>query len=119
MQRLGHDKFYCQGGDWGAFVTQALSTLHPEHVLGLHLNMFTSNTLGTNLKLMVSQFFPSLILEPQDYPKVLNILDKYKFILEETGYMHIQATKPDTVGECFSVANSISFSKSRLPCKNS
>ena len=48
---------------------------------------------------MVSQFFPSLILEPQDYPKVLNILDKYKFILEETGYMHIQATKPDTVGE--------------------
>lgn len=30
MLRLGYDKFYVQGGDWGASITNAISTLFPQ-----------------------------------------------------------------------------------------
>lgn len=39
MHRLGHKKFYVQGGDWGAGIGSALATLFPEEVLGLHSNL--------------------------------------------------------------------------------
>jgi len=32
------------------------------------------------------------------FRKVIPIKEKFGFLLAETGYMHIQATKPDTVG---------------------
>ena len=62
--------------------------------------MFAVNTLGSNLKLLVANLFPSLVVEEKDYAKI-NMGYKFKFLLEETGYMHIQATKPDTVGKKF------------------
>lgn len=30
MERLGHEKFYVQGGDWGGVITEAISKLFPE-----------------------------------------------------------------------------------------
>jgi len=30
MDRLGHEKFYVQGGDWGAVITEAISKLFPD-----------------------------------------------------------------------------------------
>lgn len=30
MERLGHEKFYVQGGDWGAVITEAISKLFPD-----------------------------------------------------------------------------------------
>lgn len=30
MARLGHDKFYVQGGDWGAVISEAISKLFPD-----------------------------------------------------------------------------------------
>jgi len=30
MAKLGHDKFYIQGGDWGAVITEAISILFPD-----------------------------------------------------------------------------------------
>ena len=29
MKRLGHDKFYAQGGDWGALITTAMAKMYP------------------------------------------------------------------------------------------
>lgn len=42
MDRLGHDRFGLQGGDWGSLVSANLADLHPERVAGLHLNMVTA-----------------------------------------------------------------------------
>ena len=39
MARLGYDRFAAQGGDWGAMVTTAIGRNHPDHVIGIHLNM--------------------------------------------------------------------------------
>ena len=98
MERLGFQKFYCQGGDWGSLITSALTTLYPENVLGLHLNMASVNTPSSNLKYFVSAWFPSLMLSKADQAKILPFGEKFIFLLKESGYMHIQATKPDTVG---------------------
>jgi pimeloyl-ACP methyl ester carboxylesterase len=38
MNRLGHKKFYVQGGDWGSLVVSSLSVLYPEDILGHHTN---------------------------------------------------------------------------------
>lgn len=38
MKRLGCDRFVAQGGDWGAFVTNALAQQAPPELLGIHVN---------------------------------------------------------------------------------
>ena len=90
MERLGHKQFYAQGGDWGSLVTTSLTTLYPEKVLGLHLNMFAVNTPASNLKYMASAMFPSLLLDKKDRSKILPLGEKIIFLLKETGYLHIQ-----------------------------
>lgn len=39
MRRLGYERYGLQGGDWGSLVSANLADLHPERIIGLHLNM--------------------------------------------------------------------------------
>ncbi len=39
MQRLGYDRYFAQGGDWGAMVTTQIGIRDPEHCRAIHLNM--------------------------------------------------------------------------------
>jgi pimeloyl-ACP methyl ester carboxylesterase len=39
MKRLGYERFFAQGGDWGAAVTTAIGMLAPPECAGVHLNM--------------------------------------------------------------------------------
>jgi microsomal epoxide hydrolase len=39
MLDLGYDRYFAQGGDWGAIVTSAMAEARPEHVAALHINM--------------------------------------------------------------------------------
>ena len=39
MLRLGYQRYYAQGGDWGAVVTTAIALQDTEHCHGVHLNM--------------------------------------------------------------------------------
>ena len=96
MVRLGHKEFYCQGGDWGALVTTNLATFFPDNVRGLHVNMAGAFTNGGMVKSYLAQIpgLKYLIADPADFDKVPN----FGFLLQESGYMHIQGTKPDTVG---------------------
>ena len=52
------------------------------------------------IKFFVGMYFPSLVFgnPEKDYNKIYPFLDKFYFSVRESGYMHIQATKPDTVG---------------------
>ena len=38
MDRLGYDRYVAQGGDWGSVISSNVADLHPDRVLGLHLN---------------------------------------------------------------------------------
>lgn len=95
MRRLGHDKFYVQGGDWGALIGSVMGTLMPDKVLGLHLNMCAVSTPITFIKQWLAAWWPALVYRADEMymkgPK-----EFFAFIMEESGYMHLQATKPDT-----------------------
>nr|AJR27470.1 juvenile hormone epoxide hydrolase [Mythimna separata] len=112
MNRLGHKKFYVQGGDWGAGIVSVMSTIFPEDILGHHSNMLlsqhTCSTHHSNMLLsqhtcstirwFIGAFFPSLIVEEHLASRMYPLSTYFAYVMEEFGYMHIQATKPDTVG---------------------
>lgn len=101
MQRLGFSKFYLQGGDWGSVVASYISILYPENILGLHLNMTTVLTPIANLKLFVGSYFPRLVVDEENQKRLYPLGRLFRLLMNEMGYMHIQATKPDTIGELF------------------
>ncbi len=47
MARLGYPRYGAQGGDWGSRVTMNLGLQHPEHLIGIHLNMVAFPDPGT------------------------------------------------------------------------
>ena len=85
MQSLGYEKYGVQGGDWGAIIGSALALQHPEAVLKLHLNfMPASRNISVEKKSLTVE--ERLYLEKQD-----------TFRDVETGYSHIQSTRPQSL----------------------
>ncbi|KAJ8384760.1 hypothetical protein AAFF_G00198460 [Aldrovandia affinis] len=103
MERLGYSKFYLQGGDWGSLITTNMAQMRPECVKGLHLNMFIMRRggLGVLLSLIIGPYLPFLVgFTREDVRRLFPYMEKNVYdLLRETGYMHIQGTKPDTAGE--------------------
>ncbi|RZC34647.1 juvenile hormone epoxide hydrolase-like protein, partial [Asbolus verrucosus] len=98
MDKLGFKKYYIQGGDWGGVIVQNMATIFPEQVLGLHSNMCFIRTLSSNIKLFLYSFWPTLLLPREHADKVYPLSSKFANTILESGYLHLQATKPDTVG---------------------
>ncbi|XP_068183330.1 epoxide hydrolase 1 isoform X2 [Antennarius striatus] len=101
MERLGFSQFYLQGGDWGSLITTNMAQMKPQCVKGLHLNMFTVRRgFKLLLTLMIGPYLPFLVgLGREDVQRLFPYLEKNVWeILKESGYFHIQATKPDTAG---------------------
>ncbi|XP_034174046.1 juvenile hormone epoxide hydrolase 1 [Osmia lignaria lignaria] len=98
MQRLGFNKFYLQGGDWGSLIASNMAALYPEKVTGVHLNMCTGLALKNWFWLLVGTYFPSLVGGSEHYSLYYPVSKHFTTLMEESGYFHIQATKPDTVG---------------------
>uniref|UniRef100_A0A9L0S2A2 Epoxide hydrolase n=1 Tax=Equus caballus TaxID=9796 RepID=A0A9L0S2A2_HORSE len=100
MLRLGFQEFYVQGGDWGALICTNIAQLVPSHVKGLHLNMaFVLRSFYT-LTLPLGRHFAGLFgYTHKDVELMYPFKEKIFYsLMRESGYMHIQATKPDTVG---------------------
>nr|AMR44689.1 juvenile hormone epoxide hydrolase [Mylabris cichorii] len=98
MQKLGFEKYYIQGGDWGAIIVQHMATLYPEHILGLHSNMCYATSFMITLKTLLFSLKPSWFLEDRFVKRLYPLKEYYANRLLETGYVHLQATKPDTIG---------------------
>lgn len=98
MLRLGHNKFYIHGGDWGAIVGSHMATLYPENVIGFHCTMCFVATPLSFFKLFVASFAPSYFIDEQFESFLYPMRKKFELILMETGFVHLQATKPDTIG---------------------
>jgi pimeloyl-ACP methyl ester carboxylesterase len=81
---LGYRRFAAQGGDWGAFITTRLAHLHPERLVGLHVNMLPLRR------------DPKVVADPA--PEERRYLEELAvWLKEETGYQSIQGTKPQTL----------------------
>lgn len=98
MHRLGFPTYYAQGGDWGSLVVTNMAILYPKSVKGVHVNVAFVDDPRVFFWWTLGSFFPTFVVDSKDYSKLYPMADKFYFILEESGYMHIQATKPDTVG---------------------
>lgn len=101
MVKLGYNRFLVQGGDWGSLIGSNIATFFPENVIGYHSNMCATLSKTGPLKLFIAGLYPSLFIPPQYTDMVFPFSEKFKYIIEETGYFHIQATKPDTIGSLF------------------
>nr|KAF6279760.1 epoxide hydrolase 1 [Myotis myotis] len=102
MLRLGFQEFYAQGGDWGSLICTNIAQLVPSHVKGLHLNMaFVVRNFHT-LTLFLGPRFRKLFGYTERDMELMSPLKEKMFysLIRESGYMHIQCTKPDTVGAC-------------------
>ncbi|XP_028903405.1 epoxide hydrolase 1 [Ornithorhynchus anatinus] len=101
MLRLGFQEFYVQGGDWGSSIGTVMAQIAPKHVKGLHLNMafLTTNMFFRITSLMLGRWFPGLVgFQERDIQLLYPVKRIWSTIFQESGYLHIQATKPDTVG---------------------
>jgi pimeloyl-ACP methyl ester carboxylesterase len=79
---LGHDRYGCQGGDRGAFVSAGLADRHPDAVVGIHLN-FPTGIPGDGDE------------RTDDERRWLD--DQAAWMATEGGYIAIQSTKPQTL----------------------
>jgi len=99
MLRLGHKKFYVHGGDWGSFVSSIMAKAYPSNVIGVHLNCgpLPLQSLSVWSRLLIGEYLPSLIYSPEELAIKVPLKTQFADILEESGYFHLQGTKPDTV----------------------
>jgi pimeloyl-ACP methyl ester carboxylesterase len=85
MSRLGYTRYVAQGGDVGAFVTDAMGRQAPAGLLGIHLNLLRIGRPG------------AATAEPSDEERAA--LDAIAtFNTSGMGYFVEQATRPQTVG---------------------
>jgi microsomal epoxide hydrolase len=85
MERLGYPRFAALGGDWGATVSNYIGLDFPEHLYGLYLTMVAAGppegSDGSELR-----------EEEKEW-----VAANAAFFAEESGYLQIQATRPQTL----------------------
>jgi len=93
MSRLGYERFGAQGGDWGAAISRELGRVHPERVVGLHLNLLPGAQAATEPT-------PEELetLSPGERERTLTSWRRWAaWFRDGTGYFHVQSTRPQTV----------------------
>lgn len=98
MLSLGYERFLVQGGDWGSLIGSSLATLFPTNVIGYHSNMCATMSLGSTLKAFIARIYPTFFIPERNLDFFYPMGEKFSYIIEESGYFHLQATKPDTIG---------------------
>ena len=116
---LGYEKYYAQGGDWGAIISSYIALVDPQHCIGIHLNLVvappprkepppTQSPLNDhinvrafkagilNMALLVIQLvlLKRIMFSKEDLKA---IHDMKHFAAEESGYSAMQGTKPQTL----------------------
>ncbi|KAG8229867.1 hypothetical protein J437_LFUL008257 [Ladona fulva] len=70
-----------------------------QSVLGVHSNMCGAMKPFNILKLIIGSFtWPTIFADKTSVSHLYPLSQTFSFLMRESGYMHIQATKPDTVG---------------------
>ncbi len=84
MARLGYDKYFAQGGDWGSAVTRSIGGQDPQHCAAIHITL----AMGTR---------PRLDGEPTpEEQRAIKGAEYYS--AWDSGYSKQQATRPQTLG---------------------
>ncbi len=85
MARLGYDRYYAQGGDWGALVTMNIGMTETVHCAGIHTNM------------PLVDLTPEMIANATEFEQ--STLGGFQHYWDaESGYSKEQSTRPQTIG---------------------
>ncbi|XP_040433983.1 LOW QUALITY PROTEIN: epoxide hydrolase 1-like [Falco naumanni] len=97
MNRLGSKEYYLQGEDWGSLITTNMAQMLPQSV---NLIFAGREGLRRMISVMLGAYIPWLIgFTREDVRRMYPFIQKnIHELLRESGYLHIQATKPDTAG---------------------
>jgi pimeloyl-ACP methyl ester carboxylesterase len=85
MRRLGYTRYVAQGGDLGAYITDAMGRQAPDGLLGIHVNLLQTALLGAS--------------PPAEFEQERAALAAIAtFNTSGRGYFLEQATRPQTIG---------------------
>ena len=97
--------YYAHGEDWGAIVTTFMARLYPNRLKGLHLTMPASHDrtdFFAGIYSILGPLFPSLFFTDKEIEngltKRFTLQNRAMIMFKDLGYMHLQATKPDSIG---------------------
>ena len=86
MARLGYERYFAQGGDWGSAISTWIAADDAAHCAAIHLNLV-------------------FVARPKEEPmagvsqaELDRANQRAAYMAEETGYQSIQSTKPQTLG---------------------
>ncbi|KAF8787701.1 Epoxide hydrolase 1 like protein [Argiope bruennichi] len=99
MDRLGYKEFYVHGYGWGALTASLMARYYPYNVKGMHVNMCFAlpNLLDSFIKTLVVSICP-IFINSAEHDILFPLKKKLRTLLQETGFLHMQCTKPDTLG---------------------
>jgi epoxide hydrolase len=93
MERLGYDRYGVQGGDWGAAISRELGRIHPERVIGVHLNLIPG--AGATSEPTPEELEP---LHPAERQRTWASWQRQQtWLKEKQGYADLQSTRPQTL----------------------
>jgi pimeloyl-ACP methyl ester carboxylesterase len=92
MKRLGYTHFVAQGGDWGAFVVDAMALQAPPELLGIHTNMPGTVPPEVDRALQAGDPPPSG-LSADERRAYEQLVSTYK----QVAYAHMMGTRPQTL----------------------
>ncbi len=84
MSRLGYERYYAQGGDWGSAITVALGRLDAAHCVGVHVNF-------------VIVMPPAEVMENPTPEEAAALVAFGEHDQWGTGYSKQQSTRPQTL----------------------
>ena len=86
MRTLGYERYFAQGGDWGAMVTTHIGARDPEGCLGIHTNMPIID-------------FSKLVFDRELTAREIEAFTGAKHYQDwDSGYSKQQSTRPQTLG---------------------
>ena len=95
--------YFIHGEDWGSLISTYLAKLYPDRVSGIHITMLPLTSffdLKSLFYAFIGQIYPNGILSHQEIKLGLkfSLSELLSLIVRNTGYFHLQATKPDSLG---------------------
>jgi pimeloyl-ACP methyl ester carboxylesterase len=87
MAALGYDRYFAQGGDWGAITTSRMAETYPDRVAALHVNMAPGGPSN-----------PFQPVEGLTEAEEAELQALRQFLMGDSAYAQIQSTRPQTLG---------------------
>jgi pimeloyl-ACP methyl ester carboxylesterase len=85
MERLGYDRYFVHGGDWGSSIAEQLAIAHPDRIMGIHLTDVPYQHLFSTPQDQLTDAERAWMKAGQQWQQ------------QEGAYVMVQGTKPDTL----------------------